>query len=49
MPKEMLSDPEMKDFAAEEIQAAKEAIERLDFELQKLLLPKDADATKTSS
>ena len=43
---EMLSDPEMKDFAAEEIQAAKEAIERLDFELQKLLLPKDADDDK---
>ncbi|SSY71117.1 peptide chain release factor 1 [Alysiella crassa] len=43
---EMLSDPDMKDFAAEEIQAAKDKIETLDFELQKLLLPKDADDDK---
>lgn len=43
---EMLADPEMKDFAAEEIQAAKETIEALDWELQKLLLPKDADDDK---
>ena len=43
---EMLLDPEMKDFAAEEIQAAKDKIETLDFELQKLLLPKDADDDK---
>ena len=43
---EMLSDPEMKDFAAEEIQAAKQTIEQLDWELQKLLLPKDADDDK---
>ena len=43
---EMLSDPEMKDFAFEEIQAAKDTIERLDLELQKLLLPKDADDDK---
>ena len=43
---EMLSDPEMKDFAFEEIEAAKTKIEALDFELQKLLLPKDADDDK---
>ena len=43
---EMLSDPEMKDFAAEEIEAAKAKIEQLDLELQKLLLPKDADDDK---
>ena len=43
---EMLSDPEMKDFAAEEIEHAKTQIEQLDFELQKLLLPKDADDDK---
>ena len=43
---EMLSDPEMKDFAAEEIEAAKAKIDTLDTELQKLLLPKDADDDK---
>ena len=43
---EMLSDPEMKDFAAEEIEAAKAKIDTLDTELQKLLLPKDADNDK---
>jgi len=43
---EMLSDPEMKDFAAEEIEAAKAKIDMLDTELQKLLLPKDADDDK---
>ncbi|MGF6147278.1 Peptide chain release factor 1 [Kingella potus] len=43
---EMLSDPEMKDFAAEEIEAAKAHMETLDTELQKLLLPKDADDDK---
>ena len=43
---EMLSDPEMKDFAAEEIEAAKAKIETLDLALQKLLLPKDADDDK---
>ncbi len=42
----MLSDPEMKDFAAEEIEAAKAKIETLDTELQKLLLPKDEDDGK---
>ena len=43
---EMLSDPEMKDFAAEEIAAAQERIARLDTELQTLLLPKDSDDDK---
>ncbi len=43
---EMLSDPEMKDFAAEEIEVAKAKIDKLDTELQKLLLPKDADDDK---
>lgn len=43
---EMLSDPEMKDFAVEEINAAQSKIETLDDELQKLLLPKDADDDK---
>ena len=43
---EMLSDPEMKDFAVEEIEAAKAKIGELDTELQKLLLPKDADDDK---
>lgn len=43
---EMLSDPEMKDFAAEEIEVAKAKIDELDTELQKLLLPKDADDDK---
>ncbi len=42
----MLDDPEMKDFAAEEIEAAKARIETLDRELQTLLLPKDADDDK---
>ncbi|QMT41492.1 peptide chain release factor 1 [Neisseria shayeganii] len=43
---ELLSDPEMKDFAAEEIDDAKAKIDMLDTELQKLLLPKDADDDK---
>ncbi len=43
---DMLSDPEMKEFAEEEIEAAKATIENLDIELQKLLLPKDADDDK---
>ena len=43
---EMLSDPDMKDFAAEEIEAAKAKIDTLAQELQKLLLPKDADDDK---
>lgn len=43
---EMLSDPDMKEFAQEEIQAAKEKIEEVEAELQKLLLPKDPNDDK---
>ena len=43
---EMLADPDMKEFAAEEIEAANALIEELDVALQKLLLPKDADDDK---
>jgi len=38
---QMLSDPEMKEFAQEEIESAKVRVEQIDIELQKLLLPKD--------
>jgi peptide chain release factor 1 len=38
---EMLSDPDMKDFAQEEIETAKARLGELDLELQKMLLPKD--------
>ena len=38
---EMLSDPEMKEFAQDEIALAKTVIDSLDGELQKMLLPKD--------
>ena len=38
---EMQSDPDMKEFAQEEIQAAKERMEQLEGDLQKMLLPKD--------
>jgi len=37
----MLSDPEMKEFAQEEIEAGKVRLEAVEAELQKLLLPKD--------
>src|SRR5690348_15235909 len=37
----MLADPEMKDFAQEEIESAKARMETIELELQKLLLPKD--------
>ncbi|WP_066257779.1 peptide chain release factor 1 [Hydrogenophaga flava] len=40
---EMLADPEMADMAQEEIDTAKADLERLDEELQHLLLPKDPD------
>ena len=43
---EMLSDPDMKEFAAEEIGAANDKIEQLEVDLQKLLLPKDQDDDK---
>ena len=38
---EMLSDPDMKELAQEEIAAAKARIEQLEVDLQKMLLPKD--------
>lgn len=38
---EMLSDPDMKEFAQEEIAAAKTRMEQLEIDLQKMLLPKD--------
>ncbi|MET3106297.1 peptide chain release factor 1 [Oxalobacteraceae bacterium GrIS 2.11] len=38
---EMLSDPEMKEFAQEEIGNAKAIIDNLEIDLQKMLLPKD--------
>lgn len=40
---ELLQDPEMKDFAQEEIESAKERMAGLELELQKMLLPKDAN------
>ncbi|KES11342.1 Protein chain release factor A [Snodgrassella alvi SCGC AB-598-O11] len=43
---EMLADPELKEFAAEEINTARNQITQLDGELQKLLLPKDEDDDK---
>ena len=38
---EMLADPEMKEFAQDEIESAKARLAELDLELQKMLLPKD--------
>jgi len=38
---EMAEDPEMRDFAQEEIEAGEQRLEQLDAELQKQLLPKD--------
>lgn len=38
---DMMSDPDMKEFAQEEIASAKSTIENLDAELQNMLLPKD--------
>src|SRR5262245_13332980 len=38
---ELLVDPDMKEFAQEEITNAKNVMEALDIELQKMLLPKD--------
>ena len=40
---DMLADPDMKQFAQEEIEAAKAGMTRLEMELQKMLLPKDAN------
>ena len=39
--KELLNDPEMKEFAQNELDSAKEKITDLEVEIQKLLLPKD--------
>ncbi|AIL32071.1 peptide chain release factor 1 [Basilea psittacipulmonis] len=44
---EMLSDPEMKEMAEEEIKAGKERIEALEAQLQIELLPKDPDDTRS--
>ncbi|CAB3759589.1 Peptide chain release factor RF1 [Paraburkholderia humisilvae] len=38
---ELLSDPSMKEFAEDEIRAARERMEQLENELQRMLLPKD--------
>jgi peptide chain release factor 1 len=38
---ELLADPDMKEFAQEEIAAAKTRMEQLEIDLQKMLLPKD--------
>lgn len=43
---EMLSDPEMKEFASEEISNAKKVIEQVSAELEILLLPKDPNDDK---
>ena len=43
---ELLSDPEMKEFAQAELGDAKTRIEQLEIDLQKLLLPKDANDDK---
>lgn len=40
---EMMADPEMKDLAEEEMRVAKERLPELELELQRLLLPKDAN------
>lgn len=43
---EMLADPDMKEFASEEMHLAKEAIEKLEADLELLLLPKDPNDDK---
>ncbi len=43
----LLADPEMRDFAAEEIAAAKNRLPELELELQKLLLPRDPNDDKS--
>ena len=42
----MLADPDMKEFAQEEIGAAKARMEQMEIDLQKLLLPKDPNDEK---
>src|SRR5690606_4322841 len=37
----MMDDPEMKDFAQEEIESGKERLDAIELDLQKLLLPRD--------
>lgn len=44
--KEMMSDPEMKELAEEEMLSAKEDIPRIEEELKILLIPKDPDDDK---
>ena len=44
--REMLADPEMKEFAAEEIEAAQTAMQRLEDDLQRELLPRDPNDEK---
>lgn len=44
---ELISDPEMKEFAQAELSSAKARIEELELELQKLLLPKDDNDDKS--
>ncbi|NNM81767.1 MAG: peptide chain release factor 1 [Burkholderiales bacterium] len=41
--REMLSDPEMREFGEEELKGARARLEDLSLELQKMLLPKDAN------
>lgn len=43
----MLSDPEMKEFAQEEIESGKQRLEQVELALQKLLLPKDPNDDKS--
>lgn len=45
--KELMSDPDMKEMAAEEMQQCKERIEALEDDLQILLLPKDPDDSRS--
>ena len=40
---DMLSDPEMKEFAQDEIEGAKSRVAQLEMDLQKMLLPKDVN------
>ena len=46
--KDMASDPEMRSFADDELKAARERIESLGAELQKVLLPKDPNDDKNT-
>ena len=45
--KELMSDPDMKEMAVEEMQQCKDRIESLEDELQVLLLPKDPDDSRS--